>query len=1195
MSDKPCENGCMTPLRFPRRPGTEIGAPHGPGCPCCSSEQMVSGDNRPSLPHFNYRIGTYGSIREWLFHQINQTPNLQAWTYRGPDDPAVALLEGASILGDILTFYQETYANEAFLRTAQWRESISDLVRLLGYRLSPAVGGSATFAFEIRKDEAVTIPVGFPLKAELQPIVKPADFETTEEITAYPWLSKFSLYRPLVGHDITPATTEFYISNPQQLIHPIAIKPGDRLMIGESNTSGLAQPLQLDHAEIVLIDSVRELHGTKIYGIKGKMKRKTNSPSLIAYKIGRTFHHFGHNSPYEIVDDSKPVTSSSEIEGTTTSTSATIPKLQVPRYRPVKDTLVSKAVDTRFGPLEFPLDSEVRDIPNNIPVIIQAGFIYQKVFPAQWYRPPHKTLVRTILDQKSITAKWGGISGTVTQLDLKELLSQSLDKDDEGLIRQAEKEAAEADAAAAKAFADLTEAKNAAKSKMTALSAAKKAATLADADLADKNSKSLAAAADAATLAVAQQTAAAALKDDATDAAAQAALTSAIAALDAARIAKTDADRASGDAVASATSATRSKNDAETAANIFLLATVVDPAAAGAARAVYDAAKLNFTKSAADLTKTDAETSARSADTTVSKLELAKNAADGVKAAAAANADAKRRYDDAKLAADNALGAAGLAKTAADNAKTAALAAYDATDAAELALANANDLVASMKAVHEQALNLVEVKNQAKLVRMYIGDALFHEVLSPVFRIKRAMTETAEASGDTLNFYGTADQVKDLKDRRIMLQYPAAEAMINTVTSVPAFFDLETYDFPQLYPITLSSSVDYADFPNEGPAVKVYGNLVDADEGKTQPEVAIGSGDATQVFQNFKLPKAPLTYHIVPGNTPSETPEADIYVDGRKWEKVDSFFGRGKDERIYIIRESADSTSWVQFGDGKSGARLPNGVNNVTAVYRIGDGAYGELKPDTKVQASAKLKNLDKVQMPLAATGGALAEDGENARNAAPGKVQSLGRIVSLADFEVEAAAIPGVAKAAARWQLRDNVPMVVVTVLMETGRSFEISTVADTLSSYNMLRGAGRDPVSTDEGKRFYVTAAVKYALRSGYRADLVEPEIRLALGVNHAKTEHEENQTGLFSMRRRKFGAAEYASSVEGVVQNVDGVLWAETVVFQKLTDSDDPAAIVMPAVSACETTITCGAGHILSLYDKHLFLTVAAEGAG
>ena len=124
-----CRNDCIEELLFPR---------------------VI--ENRPGLSRIDYRIGTYSNILEALHRQLNNDPLLARWTHREPDDPGIALLEGAAIVGDILTFYQQHYANEAYLRTAQWRESIADLVRLTGYLLSPGVGGKALFAVEI-KDE----------------------------------------------------------------------------------------------------------------------------------------------------------------------------------------------------------------------------------------------------------------------------------------------------------------------------------------------------------------------------------------------------------------------------------------------------------------------------------------------------------------------------------------------------------------------------------------------------------------------------------------------------------------------------------------------------------------------------------------------------------------------------------------------------------------------------------------------------------------------------------------------------------------------------------------------------------------------------------------------------------------------------------------------------------------------------------
>jgi hypothetical protein len=257
----------------------------------------------------------------------------------------------------------------------------------------------------------------------------------------------------------------------------------------------------------------------------------------------------------------------------------------------------------------------------------------------------------------------------------------------------------------------------------------------------------------------------------------------------------------------------------------------------------------------------------------------------------------------------------------------------------------------------------------------------------------------------------------------------------------------------------------------------------------------------------------------------------------------------------------------------------------------MGAGSFGPLKEDTKVQALAKLKNFDKVQMPDVVAGGAPPESGDNARDAAPAKVQSLGRMVSLEDFEAEAAAIPGVARAGATWQLEDNLPAVTVTVLLETGRSAEVTSVSNHIREYNLQRGAGRTSITVLEGKRLYVTVSVQYALKPGYRADLVEPEIRRALGVNTGLPVWQENQSGLFSLRRRRFGGREYASSIEGVTQNVDGVLWAKTVAFAALADGDAPADMTLPATQALEPVVVCDAQHVLSLFDAHLTLNAVA----
>ena len=185
-----------------------------------------------------------------------------------------------------------------------------------------------------------------------------------------------------------------------------------------------------------------------------------------------------------------------------------------------------------------------------------------------------------------------------------------------------------------------------------------------------------------------------------------------------------------------------------------------------------------------------------------------------------------------------------------------------------------------------------------------------------------------------------------------------------------------------------------------------------ASQGKTVAETPIGSGDARALFQSAPLPKAPLSYLFDATRTPAQVPALDMYVDGIKWTRVDTLFDAGPQDQVYIVREDQDGNSIAQFGDGKTGARLSSGRNNVVAVYRVGIGAHGAQKSDTKAQATGKLSGLDKVLLPLDVTTGADPESADNAREAAPVKLQSLGRLVSIADYEAETRMLPHVLKA---------------------------------------------------------------------------------------------------------------------------------------------------------------------------------------
>src|SRR5262249_35999938 len=264
----------------------------------------------------------------------------------------------------------------------------------------------------------------------------------------------------------------------------------------------------------------------------------------------------------------------------------------------------------------------------------------------------------------------------------------------------------------------------------------------------------------------------------------------------------------------------------------------------------------------------------------------------------------------------------------------------------------------------------------------------FHAVDGASFTLKAALQPIAAASGSALDFYGTAADVAALDQRTLLLTGPGtalAEAKVAAVDAGPA-----GPAAPAFRGVTLDREVSYPNFDHDAPTVAVYGNLVTASEGRTEDEVTLGDGDGRQVFQTFPLPKPPLTYLLDPALDPPQAPELDIHVDGRRWRRVDTLFESGPHDQVYVVREDADGKSYVQFGDGQTGARLASGRGNVVAHFRTGSSSDGPLKPDAKPQPAARLPGLDKVFMPEPVTGGAAPENEDSARAAAPGRMQSL-------------------------------------------------------------------------------------------------------------------------------------------------------------------------------------------------------------
>jgi hypothetical protein len=840
---------CVTPLNFP---------------------DVIA--NRPSLPRIEYRIGRYSDFRASMLSTLDRSPLLQGWTHREPDDPAIALLEGAAILGDILTFYQELYANEAWLRTATWPQSIKGLLRLIGYRPAPGLGGSGYVAFEINGNSPAEVPAGFPFSAQLSGAAAPADFETSANILALPSISRFSLYARSAAGGIH-ANQSFVAAEAADLAGAgVSLKAKDRLMLVADSDPALRQ--------IAVVTSVATVLDQTIITIAGAWRNGDVSGTLTAYKLGRTFRAFGYNAP------------ASQFALNTSN------------------TLTSTPVETTLGlntMLQgFPLERQVDDLSAGITMLLdlEVSRDFDRFGPTNVFRKV------TALSVRSDTDSVGPLQGGITRVAFEPPPSGG------GLIYSIP-------------------------------------------EYADRRK--------AICYEVAGQ----------------------------------------GFRVASPRQVLASADSSE-----------LDYLGEGASYEALDGRLLQFVALNPD------DTAARVEEATVS------------------------------------------------------------------------------------------------INRGAIGDG------------------------------GVA---------------------VRTLTLAPAL--------TQFTP---------ADFPLSNPSTLVFGNVAPMTQGKTQPVAVLGNGDARQINQSLPLQKPPLTWLPNEALTPPRQPQVKILVNQIEWTQIDSLFASGPKDQVYILREDFSGKTWVRFGDGVNGAVVPSGVGNVTAQFRTGNGANGWRQSGAKPQANGRVPNLAQIHLYDELTGGTVDEEPSHARQSGPGRIEELGRIVSLSDFEYEALAQPGVEKALAVWDTDENVPLIKVTALLSDDTPAQLSSVQAALSEANAERGADRVPVLVVDASLEYIYVATAIGLRHGYQPQPVLAAVRLALGVVLSDGSGAP-AGGLLSVDRRDLGQEEYASRIEGAIQNVEGVAWVKVTALGALGIAEDPSTLSIPSTLTLSRGVPCANNRVLALYQTHFLAAI------
>jgi predicted phage baseplate assembly protein len=264
---------------------------------------------------------------------------------------------------------------------------------------------------------------------------------------------------------------------------------------------------------------------------------------------------------------------------------------------------------------------------------------------------------------------------------------------------------------------------------------------------------------------------------------------------------------------------------------------------------------------------------------------------------------------------------------------------------------------------------------------------------------------------------------------------------------------------------------------------------------------------------------------------------------------VPSFYGQAPGAEVFVTREDNSGKTHVMFGDGVNGARLPAGVNNVVATYRIGAGAASP--PAGKLTIIAKsYPGLRAVLNPVAVSGGADADPANQIQRFAPRSVLTFGRAVSVFDYAALAAQAPGVTRAGAVWAWSDARQRTLVTVYVgdDAGAATAAATVLRAASDPNR-------PVQVLQAAQIAVALTITVLVTPGMDTTLITAAITTALAGP---------QAGIFGSWTLGIGQTLFDSQIEAAVLSVTGAVAITSQIFYA-NGVIDPGPLHLPGEGA------------------------------
>lgn len=443
--------------------------------------------------------------------------------------------------------------------------------------------------------------------------------------------------------------------------------------------------------------------------------------------------------------------------------------------------------------------------------------------------------------------------------------------------------------------------------------------------------------------------------------------------------------------------------------------------------------------------------------------------------------------------------------------------------------------------------------------------------------------ETFSYMGDILNYYidksaneafiSTASQRENVLQLAKLLGYKPTEPTAATCTVTFSNTSAVNVTVPRLTKVATSAvsnaSTTQIIFETDAEVTVPAGSTtttVTVTQGQTVTDEAIGESNGT-VNQSFELGQS----SVINGSI-------SVVVGGSNYTEVPYLIDYNGYDPVFSTYTNGDGVTFVVFGDGISG-RIPPNTAQITATYRVGGGAAGNVAANTikyitnfSASGLTVLNKYISASIPGAASGGADQESTDAIRVAAPSSIKTLNRAVSLSDYASLVVQVSGVAKSTA---IADVYTSVTVYFAPYGDSGVQIdgvtpSTIFNTLkasvSSYMLDKIPANTTVTFQPPSYVTVLINASITVLPQYKQSLVETDVNAILAE-------------LLAFENVAFGDRITLQDVMTTIASVDGVA---RVAISKLvrSDQDKTYNITNKVLTSNVATLTTSATHTLTV---------------